>query len=323
MRHLLCLFLILGLACNQSAVEKGNKKTVTDVKSEKTVKEKDKMGFNKLTKEEEYIIVNKGTERAFTGELNNHYAKGLYACKRCDAILYRSESKFKSGCGWPSFDDEVSGAVKRVPDADGRRVEIVCNKCDAHLGHVFTGEKFTAKNTRHCVNSLSMSFIPEDKFERAIFASGCFWGTEHHLNKADGVLAAVSGYIGGTVKNPTYKQICTGTTGHAEAVEVIYDPTKTNFETLAKLYFETHDPTQLNRQGPDIGTQYRSEVFYIGEEQRETTLKLIKILKGKGLNVVTKLTEAPQFWDAEGYHQDYYKRKGTLPYCHTYEKKFD
>lgn len=120
----------------------------------------DSTKFNPLTPEEEYIIVHKGTERPFTGALLDNKETGTYLCKRCDAPLYRSEDKFDAHCGWPSFDDEIEGAVKRVPDADGRRTEIVCANCGGHLGHVFEGERFTPKDTRHCVNSLSMKFVP-------------------------------------------------------------------------------------------------------------------------------------------------------------------
>ncbi|MFC1608048.1 bifunctional methionine sulfoxide reductase B/A protein [Candidatus Latescibacterota bacterium] len=283
------------------------------------------MKYNTLTPEEEYVIIHKGTERPFTGKYNDHKENGTYHCKRCDAPLYKSSSKFDSHCGWPSFDDEIPEAVKRVLDDDGRRMEIVCNNCDAHLGHVFTGEGLTDKNVRHCVNSISMTFVPAKRntsTEKAYFAGGCFWGVEHLLQQERGVISVRSGYIGGHKKNPTYKEVCSGATGHAEAVEVVFDPDEVTYEKLARLFFEIHDPTQINGQGPDIGPQYRSAVFYTSEEQKETTERLIRLLENKGYRIATKLDEASTFYAAEGYHQDYYVKNGQQPYCHAYTQRF-
>lgn len=282
-----------------------------------------------LTPEEKRVIIDKGTERPFSGKYYKFNEAGTYTCKQCGAPLYRSEDKFDSGCGWPSFDDEIPGAVKRAPDADGERTEITCARCGAHLGHVFTGEGFTDKNTRHCVNSISMEFVPagtkaESRTEtaEAIFAGGCFWGVEHMMQKQPGVISVVSGYIGGNVDNPTYEQVRAHTTGHAEAVRVTYDPSKVDYETLARLFFEIHDPTQSDGQGPDLGPQYRSEVFYLDEQQKAVAEKLIGLLRAKGYDVVTRVTPATRFWPAEDYHQDYYERKGTEPYCHAYTRRF-
>lgn len=280
--------------------------------------------YRELTKEEERVIINKGTEMPFTGKYNDFFEEGTYNCKRCGAPLFNSTDKFKSTCGWPSFDDEIEGAVKRIPDPDGMRTEIVCANCGAHLGHVFEGEWLTDKNLRHCVNSISLEFIPGKpiEFKKAYFAGGCFWGVEYYFENKEGVSSAVSGYMGGRTENPTYKEVCSGTSGHYESVEITYDPAKTTYEDLAKLFFEIHDPTQVYGQGPDIGQQYESVIFYANDEEKETAIKLIDILKDKGYKVATKVLPVSEFYKAEDYHQDYYEHKGTKPYCHVYKKKF-
>ena len=286
-----------------------------------------KKEWRELTREEEKVIVDKGTERPDSGKYNKFFEKGVYTCRRCGAALYRSDDKFDSHCGWPAFDDAVPGAVKRIPDADGRRTEILCNTCGGHLGHVFFGERLTSANTRHCVNSISMDFVKSghvmDHFEKAVFAGGCFWGVEYYLQQLPGVISAVSGYTGGKMEDPTYKEVCSGRTGHIEAVEVLYDPAQVSYETLAHKFFEIHDPTQVNRQGPDKGEQYKSAVFYADEKQKEIAEKLIKILEDKGYKVATELRPAAVFYSAELYHQDYYFHKGQTPYCHRPVNRFD
>lgn len=283
-----------------------------------------KENYRELNDEEKRVILFKGTEFAGSGEYNSFKDTGVFNCKQCNSPLFNSSDKFNSGCGWPSFDDAIENNVREVKDADGRRTEIVCNTCNGHLGHVFKGERFTEKNTRHCVNSVSLMFEPENNplKDTAIFASGCFWGTEYFLQQQKGVIDTKSGYIGGHVLNPSYKQVCSGMSGHAEAVRVIYNPDSISYEEIAKIYFETHDPTQVNGQGPDIGSQYRSEVFYLDEKQKEIANNLIKQLETKGLDIATKVTEASTFWLAEDYHQDYYLKTGKQPYCHRYIKRF-
>ncbi len=350
--------------------------SVTIAASNKTLEEKqetdiyiDEMAFYReqnmnrsLTPQEEWVIVHKGTERPFTGKYNEHFDKGVYTCRRCGAELFESQSKFRSECGWPSFDDQIPGAVRWQPDADGRRTEAVCANCGAHLGHIFQGEGFTPKNTRYCVNSISMDFIPAEQRTRnvqskgqetkpgktpattgvkseapnpqsairnpqsqgrAIFASGCFWGTEYYMQRAPGVISTTVGYTGGHVDHPTYEQVCTDRTGHAEAVEVLYDPAKTDYEQLAKLFFETHDFTQLNRQGPDIGRQYRSAIFYLNDEQKQIAERLVGQLRQMGYDVKTEITPAGKFWPAERHHQDYYNKTGGSPYCHIFRPIFE
>lgn len=280
--------------------------------------------FRSLSTFESWVINNKGTEKPFTGEYCNTDSPGHYHCKKCDAPLYRSQDKFPSHCGWPSFDDEIASSVKRIPDPDGRRIEIVCRNCDAHLGHVFEGEGFTAKNLRHCVNSISLVFKPSEQQAKAfaLFASGCFWGTEYHFAKAPGVLSTRVGFAGGQTENPSYKEVCRGNTGHLECCEVSYNPQQTTFEQLCKLFFETHDFSQTDGQGPDIGPQYLSAIFLNSDDERRIAEQLVNQLKSKGHTVATQLRPAARFWNAEDDHQKYYFRQAKTPYCHIYRKIF-
>ena len=180
----------------------------------------------------------------------------------------------------------------------------------------------TAKNRRHCVNSISMKFVADTATAKAWFGGGCFWGVEHYLQQYPGVLSVVSGYMGGAIPHPTYKEVCSGSTGHAEVVEVTYDPAFVSYEELAKAFFEIHDPTEMNRQGPDVGNQYRSIVFVADEKEQRVMDSLITVLRKKGYDVVTEVQKVVPFYPAEEGHQNYYERTGGRPYCHRHVKRF-
>jgi len=278
-----------------------------------------------LNQAERDVLIYKATQKPFVGKYYNFFQKGTYHCKNCDVPLYKSEDKFHSTCGWPSFDDEIKGAIKRIKDADGYRTEILCAHCGVHLGHVFIGEKLTPKNIRHCVNSIAMTFKPDSnqsKSAKAYFGGGCFWGVEYYLEKLKGVDEVISGYMGGKREQPSYREVSYDNQGEIEVVEVTYNPDITPFGEIAKMFFEIHDPTQMGRQGPDVGYQYSSVIFYNNENEKEITQKLIDILKTRGYKVVTKLLPRTNFYRAENYHQDYYQRHNKQPYCRGYVKRF-
>jgi peptide methionine sulfoxide reductase msrA/msrB len=300
------------------------------------------MKHTPLTPEEERVIVHKGTEAPFSGKYEEHDESGMYACRRCGAFLYRSDAKFDARCGWPSFDQEVLGAVLRVPDTDGYRTEIMCRRCEAHLGHVFIGEGFTEKNTRHCVNSVSLEFVAEEEVlaereklqadvetaqsvalgavqpENAYLGGGCFWCTEAVFLQVRGVRAVTSGYAGGTTVDPTYEAVCAGTTGHAEVVRVKFDPTEISLEGVLDVFFATHDPTTKNRQGADVGSQYRSIILATDDEQLELARECVQRLEVQHVftqPIVTELERLERFFPAEEYHQNYFANHPEAGYC--------
>lgn len=271
------------------------------------------------------IIKEKGTEPPFSCREGLIDRSGSYLCRGCGAVLFRSQAKFESGCGWPSFDDELSGAIARKLDQDGFRVEITCAACDAHLGHVFEGEGFTDKNTRHCVNACAIEFVPDAgvlKVGEAIVAGGCFWGIQYLFSQLPGVLLTEVGYTSGLTEHPTYEQVCSHDTGHVEAVRVIFDLNKISYDAILKYFFEIHDFTQQDGQGPDVGSQYLSRVFYFDAAQKVIANQIVAQLEAMGFKVATQVVPVAVFWSAEKYHQYYYQKNKKEPYCHYHTKIF-
>jgi peptide methionine sulfoxide reductase msrA/msrB len=283
----------------------------------------------KLTPEERQVILAKGTERAFCGNLVDNHKDGVYVCRLCGLPLFESNAKFDSGTGWPSFFQPVDkDHVRNESDRSYGmvRTEILCVRCGAHLGHVFDDGPREKTGLRFCVNSASLKFyekgeeLPAEskpmKTETAYFAGGCFWGVEDRFAQLPGVVDAVSGYMGGRTKDPTYEQVCGHGTGHAEAVRVVYDPARVSYRKLLEFFFKIHDPTQLNRQGPDVGDQYRSAVFAASPEQeKEARAFLEEEQKSdprfKGRQIVTQVVPpGEKFYKAEDYHQDYHMKHG-------------
>ena len=270
-----------------------------------------------LTSDELAILKNKGTEPPFTGEYNDFFEAGIFICRACKTPLYESNTKFNSGCGWPSFDDEIENAIVRYEDLSGgrARTEICCAKCDGHLGHVFIGEQITEKNTRHCVNSLSLQFKAYTNLEKATFGAGCFWQVEKIFKATTGVYLSSVGYMGGNTENPTYEEVCKGQTNHAEVVHIHFNADIISYDEVLEIFWNNHNPTTKNRQGLDAGTQYRSVVFFHSEEQMKIVESSLKQQSKNWKNpIVTQIISAEKFYRAEEYHQNYLN-KNNLGSC--------
>lgn len=307
-------------ACGQSAV----KPTNIESKSNEFPFFKSEQSWKSVLTEDQFAVLrNKGTERPFTGKLLHNQEKGIYTCAGCGNTLFTDEMKFDSHCGWPSFDREISGGkIKQVKDRSHGmvRTEIVCTNCGGHLGHLFDDGP-TSTGLRYCVNSVSLNFVKTSKTsinDTITLGGGCYWCVEAVYEKLDGVAEVLSGFSGGTVPNPTYQAVCLEKTGHAEVVQIIFDPKKTSVEEILQVFFTVHDPTTYNRQGADVGEQYRSVIFHHNDNQRKIAQNIIAEMNKQGVYenpVITELKPFIAFYPADEEHQNYYQKNSNKPYC--------
>jgi len=300
---------------------------------------------SKLSSEQFEVTQQCGTEPPFRNAYWDNHKPGIYVDVVSGQPLFSSLDKFDSGTGWPSFTQplENSDVVEKKDATLGmERTEVRSSLADSHLGHVFNdGPKVTG--LRYCINSAALKFIPVEEMdqagysqylepfvkagliktpvhETAILAGGCFWGMEEIIRKIPGVIKTTVGYSGGTTKDPTYEDVCTGTTGHAESIQVVFDPAKLSYASLLDYFYRMHDPTTLNRQHNDVGTQYRSAIFYTSEEQKKTA-EMVKARWDKSGKfnkpITTEIAAATTFYPAEDYHQKYLVKHPGGYTCHV------
>jgi peptide methionine sulfoxide reductase msrA/msrB len=277
----------------------------------------------RLTPERYQVLRRHGTEPPFCGGYTAFTAQGagIHHCGGCGLALFASETSFDSGSGWPSFFQPLPGAVATTSDRSHGmiRTEVHCARCGGHLGHVFDdGPRPTGQ--RYCINAIALDFVAgaagpatAGQLAEATFAAGCFWGVEAVFAAVPGVVDAESGYAGGHTRAPTYRTVCDGDTGHAEVCRVRYDPARVDFGRLLVVFFENHDPTTRDRQGPDVGSQYRSAIFVHDPAQRRQAEAFVRAIDASGRlgrPIVTQIADAGPYWRAEDYHQDYAAKHG-------------